>query len=142
MARYTATVDSPRPPEEVFRYLVDFTTAAEWDPGTVSSVRLDDGPLAQGSEFEVVASFLGRESTLRYRIVTFEPSSAVTLRGENKSVVSLDTITIEPSGAGSRVTYDANLTLKGLAKVIDPVFAVALRRLGDNALAGMRAALS
>jgi hypothetical protein len=38
MAHYQATVDTPRPPAQAFVYLSDFTTAAEWDPGTVSMV--------------------------------------------------------------------------------------------------------
>ena len=56
MARYKATVETPRDPGEVFAYLSDFSTAEEWDPGTVRSERLDDAPLGEGTEFRLVAS--------------------------------------------------------------------------------------
>ena len=46
----------------------------------------------------MVADILGRKAALTYRIVEFAPGTAVTLRGENTTVVSLDGITVEPSG--------------------------------------------
>jgi carbon monoxide dehydrogenase subunit G len=138
MARYKASVDTPRSPEEAFAYLSDFTTAAEWDPGTVQSDRLGEGPLGEGAEFRLVAAFLGRKTTLIYRIVEYKPPHAVTFRGENSTVVSLDRITFEPAGGGTRITYDADLTLKGALKVADPLLALVFNRVGGNALAGLR----
>lgn len=141
MARYTATVDSPKPQDEVFAYLSDFTTAAEWDPGTVQCDRIDAGPLGEGSTFRLLATFLGRKSTLTYRIVEYQPPSAVTLLGENATVVSRDRITFAPQAGGTRVTYDADLTMKGLLRFLDPLLGLAFKRVGDQALAGMRRAL-
>ena len=141
MARYKASVDTKRPQDQVFAYLSDFTTAAEWDPGTLKSERLDEGPIGEGTEFRLLASFLGRKTTLVYRIIEFEPPNVVTLRGENSSAVSLDRITFEPHGDGTRVTYDAQLTLKGFMKVADPLLGLAFKHVGDQALAGMRTAL-
>jgi hypothetical protein len=69
MARYLATVESPRPAAEVFDYVADFTTNAEWDPGTVSADRIGGGPIGLGSECRLVVSFLRRTSRLTYRIV-------------------------------------------------------------------------
>ena len=138
MARYKATVDTPQAPTEVFAYLSDFSSAAEWDPNTVESVRLGEGPLGEGTEFRLVAAFLGRKTTLSYRIVEYDPPKAVSFRGENSTVVSLDRITFEPADGGTTVTYDADLTLKGWLRVADPLLGLALRRIGDHALRGMR----
>ena len=138
MAHYQATVDTPRPPAQAFSYLSDFTTAAEWDPGTVQSQRLGEGPIGEGTEFRLVAVFLGRKTTLTYRIVEYQPPHAVTFRGENSTVVSLDRITFEPSDGGTRIVYDADLTLKGPLKLADPLLALAFNRVGDHAVAGLR----
>lgn len=138
MAHYQATVDTPRPPAQAFAYLSDFRTAAEWDPGTVQSERLGEGPIGEGTEFRLVAAFLGRKTTLTYRIVEYQPPHAVTFRGENSTVVSLDRITFEPSDGGTRILYDADLTLKGPLKLADPLLALAFNRVGDHALAGLR----
>lgn len=142
MATYTATIATPRPIEEVFAYLSDFSNTREWDPGVVEAERLDDDPVEEGSEFRIVAEFLGRRSSLLYRVVEHEPPNVVTFRGVNSSVVSLDRLTFERFGAGTRVTYDADLTLKGPFKLADPVLTLAFRRVGDRALAGLRETLA
>jgi carbon monoxide dehydrogenase subunit G len=142
MASYSATIATPRPIQEVFAYLSDFSSTLEWDPGVVEAQRLDDDPIAEGSEFRIVAEFLGRRNALLYRVVEFDPPSAITFRGANGSVVSLDRLTFEPFGGGTRVTYDAQLTLKGVFKVVDPLLAVAFRRVGDRALAVLRERLA
>ena len=72
MAHYRASVHTPRPAEEAFAYLADFSNVADWDPGVVSVHRVDEGPLAIGSAFEVVARFLGRDVPLTYRIVQLD----------------------------------------------------------------------
>lgn len=148
MAHYKATLETQIPAEEVFAYLSDFSNTAEWDPGVLEAERVGEGPIGEGSEFRLLASFLGRRSEITYRIVEHDPPSSVSLRGENATVVSLDRITVAPAGAGAgagagaRVTYDATLTLKGSLRLADPLLAIAFKRVGDRALAGMRDALS
>ena len=85
-----------------------------------------------------MAVFLGRQTPLTYRIVEYDPPHAVTFRGESSTVVSLDRITFESSEQGTRITYDADLALKGPFKLADPLLGVAFKRVGDRALAGLR----
>jgi carbon monoxide dehydrogenase subunit G len=142
MARYEAIVRTPRPRAEVFAYLSDFSTTREWDPGVTEAERLDDGPVGLGSRFRVVARFLGREAELIYEIVALRPGELVTLRAESATVVSLDTMTFsDVSAGGTLVRYDADLRLKGLLRLADPLLLLAFRRTGDRALDGLRAAL-
>src|SRR6478609_4549537 len=142
MARYTASLETPRSPADAFAFLSDFSTTEEWDPGVVEATRLGDAPIGVGTEFQVLARFLGRTNTLTYRVVEFEPESLVTLRGENATVVSLDRITFEPVGEGTRVTYDAELTLKGPLRLADPFLGLAFNRVGDRAFEGLRTTLN
>jgi carbon monoxide dehydrogenase subunit G len=142
MARYTATLETQLPPAEAFAYLSDFSTTEEWDPGVVEAERLGDEPVGDGTEFRVVAEFLGRKSALTYRVVEFEPGRAVTLRGENATVVSLDRISVEPATSATRITYDADLSLKGPLRIADPLLGLAFNRVGDRALSGLRATLA
>jgi len=141
MAHYNASLDTPRPPERMFAYLSDFSTTAEWDPGVIEAERLGEEPVREGTEFRLLASFLGRKTPLTYRIVEYHPPSAVTFRGESPTVVSLDRITFEPSNGGTRITYDADLALKGALKLADPLLRVAFKRVGARALAGLRSTL-
>lgn len=138
MAHYNASVDTSRPPAEMFAYLSDFSSTQEWDPGVIEAERLGDAPVREGTEFRLLASFLHRKIPLTYRIVEYNPPSAVTFRGESSTVVSLDRITFEPCNGGTRITYDADLALKGPLKLADPLLQVAFKRVGDRALAGLR----
>ncbi len=141
MARYTATLHADRPVEDVFAYLADFSTTEEWDPGVVRATRNGNGTIGVGTTFDLVASFLGRENALTYEVVEYEAPHAITLRGENATVVSLDRITTEPDGDGTKITYDADLSLKGPLKLGDPLLKLAFGRVGDRALEGLRATL-
>jgi carbon monoxide dehydrogenase subunit G len=138
MASYVASVDTERPPEAAFAYLSDFSMTEQWDPGVLEAKRLGDGPIGEGTEFRLVASFMGRRTTITYAIVEFDPPNAVTFRGENATVISLDRITFERSATGTHIVYDADLKLKGLMRIADPLLALAFKRVGDRALAGMR----
>ena len=137
MARYRASTDTTWTPEEAFAYLSDFSTSAEWDPGVVAAERVSDRTLGEGTEFRLVAEFLGRKTPLTYRVVEYEPSRAVTFVGENASIVSQDRISFETTATGTRVTYDADLSLTGLLRLADPLLALAFNRVGDRALASL-----
>jgi len=141
MAHYRASIDTQQSREDVFAYLSDFTTSREWDPGVVEAERLNGQGVGEGTEFRLVAEFLGRKNELTYRIVEYDPQHAVTFLGENATVVSRDSITFEPNGEATRVTYDADLALKGLLRIADPILALAFNRVGDRALAGLRRTL-
>jgi hypothetical protein len=141
MARYRTTIDTALSPETAFGELADFSSAERWDPGVVEARRLDAGPLGVGSRFHVVARFAGRDVPLEYQIIVFDPPNTVALRAESARVVSVDTITFAPSPSGTAVTYDAALRLKGPLRILDPLLAIAFRRIGDHARDGLRHAL-
>ncbi len=141
MAHYQASIDSKRPRAYVFAYLSDFSTTREWDPSVVDAERLNGQTVGEGSEFRLVARFLGRKNELTYRIVEYDPPVAVTLLGENATVVSRDRITFEITPQGTRITYDADLALKGLLRIADPALGLAFTRVGDRAVAGLRRTL-
>ena len=135
----TVTVD--REPGEVFAYLSDFTTTTEWDPGTVRTT-LDTGTGGVGTRYRNVSRFMGRQTELTYEVTEHEAPTRLQLRGENRTVVAHDTITLTPSsGGGTQVTYRARFVFKGVARLIAPLTATAFRRLGDRAAVGLRSAL-
>lgn len=142
MARYHATLETDGEPTELFAYLSDFSNTREWDPGVVEAERLDELPIGEDSKFRLVAEFLGRQSTLTYRVVEFDPPRAVTFLGENATVVSNDRISLEAIERGTRITYDAELTLKGPLRLADALLGLAFKRVGDRALAGLRRTLT
>ncbi len=142
MARYRATVETPRPAREVFDYLADFSNAEEWDPGVEEGRPLTPGRPAAGSEYQLTARVLGRSVPLRYRITAIDDGRRVVLEADATGFRSVDEIVVEATGSGSRVTYDADLRPKGVVRVADPLVGLAFRRIGDRAAEGLRRALA
>jgi Polyketide cyclase / dehydrase and lipid transport len=139
---YHAEIRTSRPPEQVFDYLARFSSVAEWDASVVSAEMLTPEPVEAGSEFKVVVRSFGRELPFVYRTTTFHRPHVVKLVADTGRLRSDDTITVESEGQGSTVIYDACLTAKGVAKLANPLLAIALRRIGDTAAAGLRTVLT
>ena len=135
------TVTTRAPAARVFAYLSDFTTTTEWDPGTVRTTR-QAGDGGVGTRYRNVSRFLGRETELTYVVEELAAPSRFRLRGENATVVAHDTMTlVETPSGGTSVTYHAQFELKGLARFVALLLAPAFKKLGDDAEAGLRAAL-
>lgn len=136
MARYRTEQPFAGPPEVAFDYLADFTSVAEWDPGVSEATRLDDGPVTVGSRFRVVV----KTGPLVYEVRELEPGRRIRLVAESSTVRSDDVITVEPTatGDGAVVAYDADLTLRGIARVLSPALGLVFDRIGDKAAAGLR----
>jgi carbon monoxide dehydrogenase subunit G len=143
MARYRTTIQTKKSPEEAFEYLSDFANAQEWDPGVVEGENLTGQPIGPDSRFRLVARFLGLRVPLEYRISIFEPPRRVVFQADQDAVRSTDEIRVVPVGAGTSVTYYADLRLKGpLGRLMDPLLGLAFHRIGDRAAAGLGNALN
>ncbi len=142
MARYRDTIASPRSAEEVFDYMALFSNVSAWDPTAVEAHPIDGNAAGVGARFHVLVRWLGREIPLEYTTTVYERPKRVVLRAENSSTISEDTINVEPTANGCEMTYEAKLTLKGALALIDPIFGLAFKRLGDNAAAGLRRELA
>jgi Polyketide cyclase / dehydrase and lipid transport len=142
MARYVTMIESTLSPEEAFAYMADFSNAPAWDPNTSHATRVDSGPVGIGSAFDLVTAFGGRDVRLRYTIVEHDPPRRVALRAEQPRYTGVDTITVSPAPSGSTVHYDATLSFKGAARLLEPLMHFLFQRVGRKAEAGMRAALN
>jgi hypothetical protein len=90
-----------------------------------------------------VSRFLGRRVPLEYRVTEFDRPTRVVLAADEPVIRSTDEIRVTAANGGSRVTYDAVLTLKGpLGFLADPFLGLAFRRIGGRAAAGLREALN
>jgi carbon monoxide dehydrogenase subunit G len=142
MARYVVHVRTPKAPAEAFAYMADLTNFADWDPGVDRVEQVEgDGP-APGAAFEVAVKVPGRTMTLRYDTIAFDgASTTMTAFAENGLLTSEDTITVQADGNGAIVTYDAELKLKGLLALSDPLLRLTFNQIGNRAAAGLIKAL-
>ena len=134
----TATVETEL--AQVVRYVADFTHAQEWDAGTKSCERLDDGPVLVGARWRNVSEFRGKETELQYTLVRQEPQR-VTFTGENKTVSTVDDLTFESEDSRTRIRYLASFDFHGLAKLAQPLVKGSLDDLADSTIAKLKSVL-
>jgi carbon monoxide dehydrogenase subunit G len=138
MARYTGTVEGPHSAEEVWHYLADLRSAEEWDP-SVDEVELVGGePRTEGARYDLEVRFGGRGINLPYRVAEVDPPHRVVFEAETGSVLVRDEARIEPRGpAASSVTWDADLRLRGIGRLLDLPLRAIFHRVGEKARKGL-----
>lgn len=129
------------PPDVVFAYLADFTTTEQWDAGTVRTVRVS-GDGGVGTRYENTSRFVGKTTHLAYLVTDFQPGRSIRLRGENDSVITRDTITVDPRQRGCMVTYRVDIAFRGLLKWVEPLLRPAVANLLDEGEQGIRRELA
>lgn len=140
--RVERVIETACSPERAFDFVADFSTTEEWDPGIPRARRLDEDPIGLGSRFELLSRFGSTEQTIVYEITAYERPSSVTFVGDGKNFHGVDVISFAPrEDGGSRVTYVADLGLKGPASIALPFLRGRLDEMSDRAVAGLKEAL-
>ena len=120
-----------KPVDVVVGYLKDFANAEQWDPGTISCVRTDSGPVQVGSTWHNVSEFRGKDTALEYRLDVLEPDHVVFV-GENKTATSRDDLTFAGHDGQTRITYHAEIEFHGIAKLAGPLLQREFEKLADG----------
>ena len=97
--------------------------------------------MAVGSEYDVVALFRGKRQRFRYRVTELDDGRRIVLEGDGDKATSVDEIVVEPGGDGARITYTADIKLKGLRRIAEPLLKPMLAKTADEALAGLKSTL-
>ena len=129
-----------RPLDEVFGLVGDFANAEVWDPGVEESRAITEGPVRVGSRYELTVVFNGRRLPMTYEVTAFDPSRRVELVGTGSTVDARDDIRFEATDEGTRILYMADLRLKGVLRVAEPLLRSKFEQVGRRAMEGMRAA--
>lgn len=141
MADYTVHVHTPRPPADAFAFMADMRHFADWDPGVERATQVrGEGPGADAAfdlDVKGVVGTLG----LRYEISDYEPPRRFVATAITSTLTSRDVISVHADGAGSIVTYEAELLLNGPFRVADPLLGLAFDRIAGRAADGLVRAL-
>ena len=144
-------IEVNRSVEDCYAYLLDFSSAAEWDPGVKSAKRVSLGPICEGATFEVVCHLPVGSVQLEYTLLESAEPFRIKLVGKSSFFTVEDTIEIEPIVSASKgshvaqvrscITYTANFTFNELTSVISGVAKDSMVSMGRKALEGLRVAL-
>jgi NAD(P)-dependent dehydrogenase (short-subunit alcohol dehydrogenase family)/carbon monoxide dehydrogenase subunit G len=131
-----------RAAEECFRYIVDFSTLAEWDPNISASLKVSNGQIGLGSKFEVGVKFGLSKVDMAYEITEFQPYRMAVLTGKAENFDAVDTVTLaEKDGGLTEVTWKADITFRGSAASIVKLFEGRVRANGAETIAHLKKAL-
>jgi dehydrogenase/reductase SDR family protein 12 len=142
MIHLEEVIQVSRPIADCFRYIQDFSTIEQWDPGVYRSAKLTAGPPRVGTRFAVTVNSAGRRLPMEYEIKELVPGKLVLLEGEGSGVRAVDRIEFESLGEeATRIRYQADLTLAAAPPVAEPFLKPWLNRVGKKAVQGMKRAL-
>jgi carbon monoxide dehydrogenase subunit G len=78
---------------------------------------------------------------MTYEIAVLQPTSRVVLVGRGSSIEAVDDIRFSPADGGTRIDYTADLTFRGVMRLVAPFLGRAMDKVGERALDGLAAAL-
>ena len=128
MAKLSVSVVVPLPPEKAWECASDLSRYKEWL--TIHRVWRSTLPetLDKGTVVESIVEVKGMPNRVTWTIVRFKPPEAMTLDGDGKGGVKVKLIgKVQPSGEGSRVTFDVHLGGPALFGPIGMIVAGALK---------------
>ena len=132
-----------RPVADCFRYLADFSTTAQWDPGVFAADKTTPGAARAGSEFALRLNVLGRSVPSTYRLIERDENRRLVLEGSGPGFTVVDTMDFEALGpAKTRLRYEAVMTWDSVPARIAPLLKPWADRLGDQAMTGLTRALT
>jgi carbon monoxide dehydrogenase subunit G len=137
MTRIHERIQTALPIEAAFDYVADFATNEEWDPGTDSSIRIDDGPVGTGARYRLDVRMGGRVAPMEYRIREFDRPNRVVLVGSGSGVDAVDDIRFERTDHGTAIDYTADIRLGGVLRFVQPFLGETFAKIGRDAAAGM-----
>ncbi len=133
--RVSETIEVARPLDEAFAYVADLSNSAEWDPGIAVARKLGE------REYELIAEWRGKRIPFHYRVTELDEGGRVVAVGEGEKARSVDTIQFERAGTGTRITWQAQISLKGPRRPFGLLMWPLFKRMGAKALAGLKATL-
>ena len=123
MAPIVSEVDVARPPEEVFRYVIDPSRFGEWQSGVVSA-RIDpDGPQAVGSRCVMTRRIGGSDRTSTSEVTEISPPRKWVIHGIDGPIRADVMVAVDPrqDGTQAHVTIQVDFRGYGMGKLIMPM---------------------
>ena len=125
MASFSHTVELPRPPAEVFPWLLEEDKVPRWTGHLQRYERLDAGPLGRGSRVRQILEVSGRTIDVELELTAYDPPSAAQTRFSTNGIDVVSSYALEAAGRGTRLTQSleakpGGLTARMLLPVVQP----------------------
>ncbi|HKU37886.1 MAG TPA: SRPBCC family protein [Polyangiales bacterium] len=128
-------------PEQAFDFIADFRHASLWDPRTQSVRKLTEGPIGRGTRFLLTAGLLGQSLEFPYEIVEYDRATQLVFAGKTRFFEYRERVSFHPEQGGTRIEYRAEMCLRSLLLLGNPILSLIYQRIGDDATSGIVPAL-
>lgn len=137
----TLTVE--RSAADCYRYLLDFSTCEQWDPGVFRAEKLSPGAVDIGCRFALTLLTPGGITPMEYQLLEREPEKRLLLQGQGDNFSALDEIRLTALDASTtQIDYRAKLSFAGMIGPLDRALRPWLRRVGRQAMEGLARSLT
>lgn len=127
---------------DCYRYLADFSTSEQWDPGVRRAEKRTPGAPREGSRFALELDVLGRSVAAEYALQQTVPDRHLALSGSGEGFSVVDRMDFTDLGPRrTRIRYRADMTLDSPPAALRPLLSAWGARLADNAMQGLTRAL-
>jgi carbon monoxide dehydrogenase subunit G len=134
----TQSVTIDRPVEEVWDFISDFENTTRWSRGVLEARQTSDGPLGVGSRLRTVVKAFGRRRTADYLVTEYEPNHVFAFEVRAGRMTSRARFSVEPAGAGTRLTASGEAHAAGLYRLLAPILVRTLERHSQDDLATVK----
>jgi carbon monoxide dehydrogenase subunit G len=140
MPTFSHSIEVPKPPAEVFSYLLEADKVPQWTSDL--STYEPAGPLDDGTAIRQVISIGGSHITLNMTLERYEPPTGAIVAFSTNGVDVVNTYAVEANGNGSRVTQGLDAKASSFtARMLIPVVQGRLEKKVSDDLERLRALL-
>lgn len=116
MPSYEVSTEVAASPEQVYAVVADLESHGTWSADAVTITPESDTPMAPGKRFNSTATAKGRSFLAALELTELSPPRRVAFTATDETGSYEHVFTIEPSGAGSRVTRRITATKLSLGQ--------------------------
>jgi ligand-binding SRPBCC domain-containing protein len=117
-----------RPVEEVFSFLSNFANNSQWEPGILESKQVSPAPMGAGTQLMDVRKVMGRKVETTYEVTAYEPNKRFAIKSTSGPVRVKASYSFEPVDGGTRVTDAAEFETSGFFRLLQPIFALTVKK--------------
>ena len=132
MATFTVTTFINRPLQEVFDFMTNPASFAQWQSGTKSAKWASDGPVGVGSIFQSVGEMMGREMKFDGEITQWDPPNMWGIKGGSGPMKFEGISKFESKDGGTQVTQTFQGEVGGFFSIAEGLAIKQLQKQVEN----------
>jgi len=136
MLKFSADLRVNRPVDKVFAWLTDASNQGKFDKSSLRMELLTPGPWRSGSQFRELRNLGGRKTEVLSEIADLELKKRFVIRSKT-GPGWLGTWMFEPDGTGTKLHWTGQLSMKGFARLLEPLIGKQMRSQIDQQFSGL-----